>query len=464
MLFVLSSPCLNPIKLTKKSLLTCSPYRQRVSALSDAHKDKRQRLRHRDAKLPKSAHTRPRAHLEQKRGAVPPCSVQDSRIDSVQSIVAEAYQANHADVQWLCKELIRCRRRKAPFLSDTNLARLTRQKVEKDRAAVGVAKKHWLENSERKLHWLNLRRLTQDAPHWGYYDSALQMLDNRKRLPFQFFSPICHCNMDTDYPLTNVGRCFENARMGRIFTTYKLLMIYALYVVLAPEVNETEQREDEERTIRVRSRFHTNVLQNTQFVYPISVPTVLDDILADCCLYDNAEERSRMLIPNCGYVFGGEVQREAPLNRGLDCTSFLGWISGCGRPLTYLYELAWRKMLGEDAEIESKEDQEMIDVLCRRHDVIRDYSQVQPGDVLIWRHVVGGGHAMLVQEVRDDTVLTVECTNYKDGHYEGFEERVVTIQNPTEGGREAILRPKYQDCFLDFRERSSALTFMQTEA
>lgn len=382
-----------------------------------------------------------------------------SRIDAVQSIVEESLRTNHSDIQWMCQELEHRRREKAPFLSDSNLIDLTRHKIEKDRAAVAVAKEYWLENSERKLHWLNLRKLT------NHYDSAIQMLDNRELLSFPIFSPVPSLDKDLNYPLANLGYCFENARISRVFTVYKVLLMYAIRVILAMNGDEIDEKKEEENTLLIQPRFYQKVLQNTRFVYPITVPFVLDDLLANCYLYHRFGARSCMLIPNAGYVFGGEVQDIAPYNRGLDCTSFIGWISGCGRPLTYLYELAWKTKLGEDVEVKNQEDQEMVDMLCERHDVIQDFSQVQAGDILIWRHVVGGGHAMLVQKVvtPGETIMSVECTNYKDGHYEGFEERVVTIRNPNPGGREGVLRPKNQSCYLGFRERCQGRILLRRE-
>ena len=69
---------------------------------------------------------------------------------------------------------------------------------------------------------------------------------------------------------------------------------------------ETEEKKDEESATLVRSSpFHVNALQNTRFVYPITVPSVLDNILADCWLYHTGTgAKSGMLIPNAGYAFG----------------------------------------------------------------------------------------------------------------------------------------------------------------
>mmetsp|Transcript_27565 Transcript_27565/g.81098 ORF Transcript_27565/g.81098 Transcript_27565/m.81098 type:complete len:120 (-) Transcript_27565:516-875(-) len=103
------------------------------------------------------------------------------------------------------------------------------------------------------------------------------------------------------------------------------------------------------------------------------------------------------------------------------------------------------------------EDKEIVAMLCDRHDVVEPCGSevAEAGDILVWRHSDGSGHAMFVQSVVDsNTIKTVECTNYKDGHYEGFQERIVTIKDPNEGGREGILRPLRQDAYHTYKERS----------
>lgn len=101
----------------------------------------------------------------------------------------------------------------------------------------------------------------------------------------------------------------------------------------------------------------------------------------------------------------------------------------------------------------------MASMLCGRHDTVEACgSQMKVGDILVWRHSHGGGHAMLVQEVvGNNHILTVECTNYKDGKYEGFQTRVVPIENPNErGGHQVVVRPKRKHLYHTFRERSSS--------
>merc|ERR1719447_1648047 len=120
-------------------------------------------------------------------------------------------------------------------------------------------------------------------------------------------------------------------------------MIYSTFVVT--DYNNKGEKKIPEKLMR--EQFHLNILANTQYVYPIEVPSMIDSFLSECVLYRVSKTANVMIIPNCGYVFGGILQAEAPYVRGLDCTSFVGWISGCGRPLTFLYEVAWNLKMGK---------------------------------------------------------------------------------------------------------------------
>jgi len=276
------------------------------------------------------------------------------------------------------------------------------------------------------------------------------MLDNHEKLPFKLFEPISGCQ--GDYPVTSVGPYFENARMGRLFSVYKTLLMYCLFVVAG---QDEEMGKNLEKT---REYIYSMILTNTQLVYQIDVPPVLHSVLSECYLYQRAESGCAILIPNCGYVFGGEVQPVAPYNRGLDCTSFTGWISGCGRPLTYLYEIAWRMNRGDSpGRVIPPEEKDMIKILRERHVAIEPRgSEMRMGDILVWRHPGGSGHALFVQRVvDDDNIMTVECTNYKDGNYEGFAERVVSIVDPR-GGRAMVMRPLFQHSYDNYQERNHA--------
>ena len=52
--------------------------------------------------------------------------------------------------------------------------------------------------------------------------------------------------------------------------------------------------------------------------------------------------------------------------------------------------------------------------------------------------------------------MTVECTYYKQGHYEGYQERAVPILDP-QGGERYVLRPLYQQAYDNFRDRNAIL-------
>ena len=378
----------------------------------------------------------------------------EPRIEPVRDIVRASDKANRKDIEWLAKFLREQRRLQSTTLNATTFLGVLRKKLMADRDAIAKAKVLWLDKSERQLYWLNLRRLTNDPPFWGHYESAIQMLDNHKKLPFEFLGPISGCQ--NEFPLSSVGEYFENARMGRIYTVYKLVMIYAVFVAAThnePTGGKTPRQ--------LREHLHLTILANAQYVYPIEVPAVLNSLLSECWLYRVTKTANVMLFPNCGYVFGGLVQPEAPHNRGLDCTSFMGWISGCGRPLTMLYEVAWNLNRGKPAGrvITDEIDKKAVQLFRERHKMVDARgSDMLPGDILVWRHADGSGHAMLVQRVvGEDHIITVECTNYKNGSYEGFQERMVTICDPREGGRALVMRPLNQDVYYNYLSRSSAM-------
>lgn len=382
------------------------------------------------------------------------------RIKAVQDIVGHANQANTRDIVWICNQIQKYREHN-PCLNNLSLKVFLRNKLIEDRSIVAVAKELWLEKSERKIYWLNLRKLVAEEPYWGHYDSAIQMLDNHDNMPFLLFSPISGCC--GDFPFTKVGPYFEKARMNRVITVYKLLLIYALCTVASAEENHNGSEEKKVDHLDMQEQLFDILLQNTQFVYAIKVPSVLKAKLSGCLLFRVFSDSGiYVLFPNSGYVFGGMVQAQAPYNRGLDCTSFTGWITGCGRPLMYMYEKIWQVKMGESPKIKP-EDGELVAILCERHEVVEPRgSKVAEGDILVWRHRDGQGHAMFIQSVmNDDLVKTVECTNYKDGHQEGFQERVLTIKNPNEGGREGVLRLLNQGLYNTYKERSQKFILVE---
>jgi len=379
-------------------------------------------------------------------------------MQAVKSIVEDTDLANRHDIQWMSQRLQDLRQ--ANPLKDHLLVQGIRQKLLQDRDIVRIAKESWGERGERDSHWLNMHRLTSEDPFWGNYESALELLDCYESLPFTLFS--ANLNLDSsssnvDYPLSHIGPCFEKACKSRVYTVYKHVLFHALYVVTFVWAGEEKKESDD---ILLRVRLFQQVLKHTQFIYPMPVPSNIKEMLTDCCLYNSSS--AVLLIPNSGYVYGGLVQETMPFNRGLDCTSFTGWVTGCGRPLTYLYEWVCRMKLGELPP--EKEDIPMVSMLCARHDIVEacEYNKLQLGDILVWRHVDGGGHAMFVQKMdNDDHILTVECTNYKDGLYEGFQARVVPIENPHEGGGQFVLRPKHQHVYHTFRQRSQQETLLK---
>lgn len=379
------------------------------------------------------------------------------RIKSVQNVVSESDKANRKDIQRLSKVLREQRGYHSMTLDDSVLIDLLRKKLMADCDLLAKVKEIWFEQrlnlkiTERKLYGLNLKRLTHKR--FGYFESAIQMLDNQ---PFAFLGSILGCQ--DDYPVSSLGEYFKNACMGRVLTTCKLLLIYSIFAVATH--NEQVGGKSPQK---LKEQLHLGILANSQFVYQMPVPPCLHSLMSECWLYCRSKNANMMLVPNCGYVFGGLVQPVAPYNRGLDCTSFTGWITGCGRPLTYLYEIAWNlnrgKPPGKDI---APKDKNVIKMFCDRHEAIEPRgSEMCPGDILVWRHFGkrNGGHAMFVQKVVDDHhILTVECTSYKDGHYEGYQERVVPILDPNPlGGRTMVLRPLNQDTYYNFRNRNFAL-------
>ena len=66
-------------------------------------------------------------------------------------------------------------------------------------------------------------------------------------------------------------------------------------------------------------------------IQPIEVPAFLAfRMLASPCVWVTKPQMWCCFQTGSGYIFGGLLQPVAPHNRGLDCTWFMGWISGCG--------------------------------------------------------------------------------------------------------------------------------------
>ena len=289
---------------------------------------------------------------------------------SVRALITETPEVNRKDIVRLSKMLHEESKRNSMTLNGSVFLKLLRKKLVTDRDLVGKAKEFWRDLSERQLYWVNLRKLTTDVGTYGHYESAIEMLDNREKLPFEIFGVISGCQND-EYPLYSVGTNFQKARIGRVFTVYKLLLIYSIYVVNAYSEQEAIMSPE-----ILRDRLHRKILANTQYVYPIEVPPALHSLLSECFLYRAADPSNVMLICNSGYVFGGVLRPEAPYNRGLDCTSFTGHVTGCGRPLTWLYEIAWD--LNKSGPLPSawrlekadEEDFKSLKLLRERHEAI----------------------------------------------------------------------------------------------
>lgn len=226
---------------------------------------------------------------------------------AVTSIVQECAVANRRDIEWMARRLKDIRGGTTKVGGDRLLVQRIREKILQDREIVRTAK----ETCEEHQYglFLNMSRLTKEAPFWGHYESSLELLDCYESLPFQLFSADLKFDNTVEYPLSHIGPCFEKACKSRLYNVYKHVLFYALHVVTFAETATEEKKEG----ILLEENIVNEVLNHTQFMYPMLVLAEIKELTA-CCLFDDTS--SVFLFPNAGYIFTGTLQEGTPLIAG----------------------------------------------------------------------------------------------------------------------------------------------------
>ena len=351
--------------------------------------------------------------------------VQSCKVDYM-----DGHKLNQQDLAWLQAQLLLPKHMEA---FRTQL--LSRLKA--DREKVVAASVQWQDRCEHQSTWINLSKLAGDAVFQGLYADALEMLSKWDALPFTIFDPFPDA-CDSEFPFAVVGPTFEFFRPSTLMQVYKIILIYANVI------------HRENRRLPVES-FLMEMYASVQFCYDMDVPDAVAQHLRGCVLFAEVEpgQALKFLVPNVGYVFGAELKAGEPHCRGLDCSSFTGWATECGRPTTSLYALAWRVLNGKRPAI-PEDVRATVALLVEKHEVVDlGKGDLRPGDLVVWKQEPGtGGHVMFVRQTLGDAeFLTLEVTfNLKaiGNHDVGFASRRLPVhcpKDPADGWYGFVLLP-----------------------
>ena len=369
--------------------------------------------------------------VEVGRQDVQSCKVDYVDVDGVAAeFLSRVHKRNQQDLAWLQAQLPLPKHMEA---FRTQL--LSRLKA--DREKVVAASVQWQDRCEHQSTWINLSKLAGDAVFQGLYADALEMLSKWDALPFTIFDPFPDA-CDSEFPFAVVGPTFEFFRPSTLMQVYKIILIYANVL------------HRENRRLPVES-FLMEMYASVQFCYDMDVPDAVAEHLRGCVLFAEVEpgQALKFLVPNVGYVFGAELKAGEPRCRGLDCSSFTGWATECGRPTTSLCALAWRVLNGKRPAI-PEDVRATVALLVEKHEVVDlGKGDLRPGDLVVWKQEPGtGGHVMFVRQTLGDAeFLTLEVTfNLKaiGNHDVGFASRRLPVhcpKDPADGWYGFVLRP-----------------------
>ena len=365
---------------------------------------------------------------------VGPHDAQFCHLDYVDGVAAEflsrVRKRNQQDIAWLQAQL--------PLPKDIKEFRTQLlSRLAADRGKVVAASVQCQYDCEHQSTWINLSKLAGDAVFQGFYADALEMLSKWDDLPFTIFDPF-PVACDSEFPFAVLGPSFEFFRPSTLMQVYKIMLIYANVIH-----RENRRLPDES--------FLMEMYANVQFCYDMGVPDAVAEQLTGCVLFAQVEpgQALKFLIPNVGYVSGAELKAREPRCRGLDCSSFAGWATECGRPTTALYALAWRVLKGKNPAIPD-DVRTTVALLVEKHEVVDlTKANIRPGDLVVWKQERGtGGHVMFVRQTLLDTeFLTFEVTfNLKaaGNHDVGFISRQLPVycpKDPGDGWYGFVLRP-----------------------
>jgi cell wall-associated NlpC family hydrolase len=199
-----------------------------------------------------------------------------------------------------------------------------------------------------------------------------------------------------------------------------------------------------------------DLTKTLDLLYPAKIPAEAVDAARDIRLFQMVGDQPTLLIPNSGYIFGGDFFGEQ--NRGMDCSAFLGKATHSTakiRLTTMVMEFAWRELHGDDFSVDDpdgaiRRDLAGYGLVEAKLDYLaidaRSIADLEVGDLVVWRlSEAGGGRAgHVVMYLGPDSdparFISVE-TNRDDGKtFDGFIFRRKRWERP--GAQRFVLRRK----------------------
>jgi hypothetical protein len=127
-----------------------------------------------------------------------------------------------------------------------------------------------------------------------------------------------------------------------------------------------------------------------------------------------------IIIPNRGYVFGGELQ--SGIFRGLDCSSFVSYCVDCSERLsTHQMELIWKTNFSNI----NSDDPVVLGTQHEFEAIPIEESRVKLGDLIVWRaRTETSGHVAIFKEwIEPNKFIGIDDRRSDDKKFEGIRYR-----------------------------------------
>ena len=162
-----------------------------------------------------------------------------------------------------------------------------------------------------------------------------------------------------------------------------------------------------------------SLLSQLKFAYPATYEGEAPcNSLPSTSLFMGKDEAgiSRMLIPNAGFVFGGNlIQGEL---KGTDASGFIAYVTNTSRASTMLYADAGIYSAALQNGLKEVPSSEVGRILDSFNFITT--GDMKPGDVLVWRSPSSGSAGVFVERVEDSgEVYTLGANRYDDKSFEG---------------------------------------------